>query len=79
MIFKHREFLLSSGEFSQRRKQRAKLELAKAVESHVKDYVYQQLSKDNYFAKLVDDLVERKTDPHSAAMKIINQLNKELP
>jgi LAO/AO transport system kinase len=72
-ILKHREFLISSGGLEKRRKQRAKLELIEATESSLKDYIYQQISKDDYFEKLVDDLVKRRTNPHSAASKIINQ------
>jgi len=72
-ILRHREFLISSGGLDKRRKQRAKLELAEATESSLKDYIYQQISKDDYLEKLVDDLVQRKTNPHSAASKIINQ------
>jgi len=73
-ILKHREFLISSGGLEKRRKQRVKLELILVTESSLKDYIYQQISKDDYFEKLVDDLVQRRTNPHSAALKIINQL-----
>lgn len=75
-LFRHKEFLISSGELEMRRKQRAKLELIEAIESSLKDYVYQQIEKGGYFEKLVDDLVQRKTDPHSAASKIINRFSK---
>ncbi len=75
-VFRHKEFLVSSGELEMRRKQRAKLELIKAIESSLKDYVYQQIEKGAYFEKLVDDLVQKKTDPHSAASKIINRFSK---
>ena len=73
-ILSHREFLISSEGMEKRRKQRAKLELIEAIESSLKDYIYQQINKDDYFEKLVDDLVQRRTNPHSAASKIINQL-----
>ncbi len=75
-LFRHKEFLVSSGELEMRRKQRAKLELIKAIESSLKDYVYQQIEKGGYFEKLVDDLAQKKTDPHSAALKIINRFSK---
>jgi LAO/AO transport system kinase len=75
-ILKHRDFLISSGELEKRRKQRAKMELIDAVESSIKDYIYQQTTKSGYLEKLVDDLVQRKTDPHSAAIQIINQFGK---
>ncbi len=72
-IFKHKEYLIASGVLKRRRQQRAKLELTEAIESSLKDYIYRQISQDINFEKLVDDLVERRTNPHSAAMEIINQ------
>ena len=72
-ILRHREFLISSGGLDKCRKQRAELELIETIESSLKDYIFQQISKDDYFEKLVDDLVQRRTNPHSAATKIITQ------
>ncbi len=69
-ILRHREFLASSGELEKRRRERAKLELTMAVESSLKNYI-ERMDKD-YLEKLVDDLVHRKTNPRSAASKIIN-------
>lgn len=69
-ILRHREFLTSSGELDERRKERAKLELMMAVESSVMNYI-ERMDKD-YLEKLVDDLVQRKTNPHSAALTILN-------
>ena len=68
-IMRHREFLTSSGELEKRRKERARLELLIAVESSLKNYI-ETMDKD-YLAKLVDDLVQRKTNPQSAASEII--------
>jgi len=68
-IMRHREFLVSSGELEKRRKERAKLELMIAVESSLKNYI-ETMDKD-YLAKLVNDLVQRKTNPQSAASEII--------
>jgi hypothetical protein len=41
-----------------------------AVEGSLKNYI-ERMDKD-YLEKLVDDLVQRKTNPRSAAQKIIN-------
>ena len=68
-IMRHREFLASSGELEKRRRERARLELLIAVESSLKNYI-ETMDKD-YLAKLVDDLVQRKTNPQSAASEII--------
>jgi len=74
-IFRHREFLISSGGLDTRRKQRANLELIEAIESSVKNYIDARIDKD-YLEKLIDDLVQKKTNPHSAALKIINRAIK---
>lgn len=76
-ILRHREFLTSSGELEKRRKERAKLELIEAIESSVKNYVYQQIDKGG-LEKLVDEIAQRKTNPYSAAEKVINQFGKQL-
>jgi len=75
-ILRHRDFLISSGGLDKCRKQRVKLELIEATESSIKDYIFQQISKDDYFEQLVDDLAQRRTSPHSAASKIISQFGK---
>ncbi|MFC2005524.1 methylmalonyl Co-A mutase-associated GTPase MeaB [Chloroflexota bacterium] len=69
-ILRHRESLTSSGEIENRRKGRAELELTMAIENHIKNHI-EKIDK-NYLEKLVDDLVQRKTNPYSAALKIIN-------
>jgi LAO/AO transport system kinase len=69
-ILRHREFLISTGELEKRRKERVKLELMMAVESSITSYI-DRMDKD-YLEKLVDDLVQRKINPRSAALKIIN-------
>jgi len=76
VILRHREFLVSSGGLERRRKQRVKLELIEAVESSLKDYIHQQIDKGDYLETLVNDLVQRKTSPHSAALQIINRFGK---
>ena len=74
-IFRHKEFLTCSGELKQRRKQRAKLELIETMEGLLKNYINQGIDKDGYLEKLADDLVQRKTNPHSAALNIIKRFN----
>jgi len=75
-ILGHMEFLISSGGLERRRKQRAKLELAEVVESSLKDYVYQQIDKNDYLEKLVNDLIQRRTNPNAAALEIIGQFKQ---
>ncbi len=78
-ILKHKEFLLSSGEFEKRRKERAREELIETVESFVKQFCYQGVEEDGHLIEeLVDSIAQRKTSPHSAALKIIEKLSKHL-
>ena len=77
-ILRHREFLISSGGLERCRKERARLELMAAIEGSLKSYIYQRIDKDDYLEKLIDSLVQRKTNPHSAAQEIINRFSKQL-
>ena len=77
-ILRHKEFLISSGELQKRRKEKAKLELIDLIESSLKNHIYQRIEKDGCLEKLVDDLVQKKTNPQSAASKIINLSIKQL-
>jgi LAO/AO transport system kinase len=70
-IFRHKAFLVSSGGLQKRRRQKAKLELMMAVESSLKNIID---TNTDYVEKLVNELVQRKTNPQSAAMKIISLL-----
>ena len=71
-ILKHKEFLVSSGGLEKRQKERARLELTEAIESSLRDYINSGIDKD-CLEKLVDDLVQRKTNPQAAASEIISR------
>ncbi|MFC2002638.1 methylmalonyl Co-A mutase-associated GTPase MeaB [Chloroflexota bacterium] len=71
-VLRHKQFLTSTGGLDKRRRERARLELIEAIESSLKDYVNSGIDKDA-LEKLVNDLMQRKTSPHSAALEIINQ------
>ncbi|MBA7676673.1 GTPase ArgK [subsurface metagenome] len=77
-ILRHKEFLISSGELQKRRREQAKLELTNNIESSLRNYIYQRVDKEGYLEKLVDDLVQRKTNPQSVAAEIINLSIKQL-
>ncbi|MFQ5997388.1 MAG: methylmalonyl Co-A mutase-associated GTPase MeaB, partial [Dehalococcoidales bacterium] len=76
-ILKHREFLTTSGELEKRQKERVKLELMETIEGFLKDFIH-EIDKGNYLAKLVDDLVQGKTNPYSATLEITNRLARDL-
>jgi LAO/AO transport system kinase len=72
-ILRHRAFLSSSDELKERRKQRARLELIWAIESYLNNYI-ERMSQGT-LEKLVSELVQRKTNPQSAALKIISEIS----
>jgi LAO/AO transport system kinase len=71
-ITRHRESLISSGGLEKRRKERARLELIEAVDGYLKSHITDRIDKD-YLQRLVDDLAQKKTDPYSVALEIINR------
>jgi len=76
-ILRHREFLISSGELEKRQKERVKLELMDTLESFLRNFIH-GIDKGNYLEKLVDNLLQGKTNPHSATLEITNRLAKDL-
>jgi len=76
-ILRHRQFLISGGGLEKRRKERARLELIETIESTIKDYIEAGIDK-VYLEKLTDDLVQRKINPNSAALEIINRFIKQV-
>ncbi len=50
--------------------------MIETVESFVKLYCYQGIEEGGYLEKLVDDIAQRKANPHSAALKIIDRLSQ---
>jgi len=72
-VLRHREFLVSSGELAKRRQERARLELLWAVESYLKSYIDKM--DPEHLARMVDELAQRKTNPRTAAMKIIKEVS----
>ena len=72
-ILKHREFLALHGGLQKREQERARLELAEATESALRDFITSSVNKAAQ-EKLVDDLVQRRISPRAAASEIISQL-----
>ncbi len=76
-IFRHRDYLTSRGELTARRRARIKLELMETIEGFLRDYIH-DIDAGDYLEKLVDTLMERKTDPRSAAREITGRLAGDL-
>ena len=76
-IIAHREFLVSSGNMQKHRKERARLELIEAIEGFVKDYIH-RLEDGDCLERLVDEMMQGKTNPRLAALKITGRLARGL-
>jgi LAO/AO transport system kinase len=73
----HRDYLTKTDKLPDKRRERAKLELLEAVEGFVKDYVT-RLDGGDYLEKLVDDLLQGRTNPRHAAREITRRLTDSL-
>ncbi len=69
-ILKHNDYLKVNGELEKSRRKQSRKELAIAIESCLTSYL-DRMDRD-YLEKLVDNLVQRKLSPRSAALSIIN-------
>jgi len=76
-IFRHREYLTSTGELKKRKKQRLKLELMETVEGLLKDCIT-NIDHGEYLDRLVDDLLKGKTNPPAATRQLVNRLASDL-
>ena len=76
-VFRHREFLVSSGELLKRQRDRARFELLETVEGFMKDFVH-GIDEGDYLENLIDDLLQGKTNPHYACMEIANRFASDL-
>jgi len=76
-IYQHKEFLSATGGHDTHLKERARLELIEVLKSSLMDHVFQIVNKNNYLEKMIDDLVNKRTDPYSAASDIIKKLAQE--
>jgi len=71
-LLQHREYLHTSGEITSRRRERARLELAAAVEYSLRSQVKGILASEA-LNRLADDLAQRRTDPYLAAAQAVQQ------
>jgi LAO/AO transport system kinase len=72
---KHRDYLKSTKQLVQRRRERVKLELLETVEAHLKEMMH-ILDNGDFLDKIIDDLQRSKTTPRRAARKILKRLKE---
>lgn len=69
-VVNHRKHLVDSGELGERRRMRAAHDLAMAVQAGID----RSMNSDEPTSELLDDIVERRTDPWSAADRLLETL-----
>jgi len=74
-IIRHRDFLTSSGALEKHRREKAKLELSEAIEDSIRSYVNTRIDRCR-FEGFLEDLVQKRRDPYSAASEIIKYSTK---
>jgi LAO/AO transport system kinase len=73
-FIKHKEYLLASGEMEKRKKKSAREELMTNVESFVSDFCTKEFAEEGHLDEMVNKIAQRKLDPHSSALQIIDWL-----
>jgi LAO/AO transport system kinase len=68
----HRRYLEESGELQRRRAQHRRKELWDLVEYRVKQRLTQRVREDRTLAVLVEEVMQAKMDPHTAAARILD-------
>lgn len=76
-ILRHKKYLISSGELIERRKERVKLELIENIEYSLRLRI-DRILNDTYKGKIIEKLLDKKSDPYSAAAEIIDKTMPEL-
>lgn len=70
----HRQFLESSGLLVERRRQKVEAELSELVASIARDNLRQSMEQSQDVQNVMNAVLDRKTDPHSAAEGLIQNL-----
>jgi LAO/AO transport system kinase len=72
-VIRHHKLISSNGELERRRQERARLELAWAVEDYFTKYM--DGMDQGHLAQMVNDLALRKTSPHAVVSQIVSQMS----
>lgn len=71
-VKQHKEFILTTGLFSQNRKRQIRNELQRVLESRIKLSVRNRLSSDLDWDRLAQEIYEKRENPYSLAEKILD-------
>lgn len=73
-IDKHKDYLISSGEFENRRKKRLRSEIIGLVEDEIKSRIYDNERIYNLLDNILKDVYDKKTDPYSAKDRLFEEI-----
>lgn len=73
-VQEHRMYLINSGQLNERRKNKMQAELSELVASMARDNLKDSLANSSETQKLLDQVLSREMDPHSAAEKLAQNL-----
>lgn len=78
-ISEHREFLVSSGRLSSRRKERIRNDIIKIVEYEIFRYLDKLIREDKeLFEQRLEDIVSKKEDPYRISKKMIDAIGTRI-
>ncbi|MBI5804669.1 methylmalonyl Co-A mutase-associated GTPase MeaB [candidate division TA06 bacterium] len=78
-IEKHREYLMNEGRLEAKRRARVKDEVHNIITNRLDKWARAKLTHDMETRENLEELYQKKTDPYSVALEIINQLGIEKP
>jgi LAO/AO transport system kinase len=72
----HREFLVKSKAMEQQRRMRYEAELVEIIRKRLMNYIFDEDRLKETIDRLLDQISQKKTDPHTAAEEILNKVLK---
>jgi len=69
-ILEHRQFLLGGNGLERKRNERAREEILNLIEKEISRYIHRMLKFDLTFEEVIEQVVARKQDPYSYALKL---------
>jgi len=70
-IYRHKQALETSQALEKKRRERIKTTFLEILESEVMAHFIEKMEKEGQMDTIIDDLMNRRTDPYSAAQKVI--------
>jgi len=72
-IKEHRDYIRSSGVLEEATRERLKLEVVETVEQELLNLILERTESDQQMGLLLDEVVQRKVDPYTAAHRILGK------